>query len=168
MSGPDDTSRERPDRPNDRIPNGSPPAAEPSGEAGHAIPFGEGVYGLGRDSSGRTSRSTPYSDGSGTFGSEEPPGAPESEVPPEFDFRRLAAELGFEGHTEGRQCVGFCPICRSAELLRAFATPELRSAWNEFQHELTRALRAAAARYAESGESEQADPGERITEIPIE
>ena len=89
-------------------------------------------------------------------------------MPPEFDFRRLAEELGFEGHTEGRQCVGFCPICRGAELLRAFATPELRSAWNEFQRELTGALRAAAARYAESGESEQADPGQRITEIPIE
>lgn len=166
MSGPDDTSRERHDRPTD--PPQSPPGAE---ENGHAIPFGEGVYGLGRTSG--PARQQPRAEREPA--PEPPPGDPRTSERPGYspdsgtfaeEIRRLAADLGFEGHTEGRQCVGFCPICRSADLLRTFATPELREAWNEFQHELARALRAAAARYAE------AEPGEpeaqRITEIPIE
>jgi hypothetical protein len=178
MSGPDDTSRERHDRPNDQPQ--SPQGAE---DNGHAIPFGEGVYGLGRSDgparqqprseppspdpppSARTSERPGYSPGSGTFGDE--PSAGGSETGPDFDFRRLAEELGFEGHVEGRQCVGFCPICRSADLLRTVATPELRAAWSEFARELARALGAAAERYAQP-QAESGDRPPRVTEIPID
>lgn len=162
MNGPDDISRERDDRPNDPTP--SPPEAE----NGHAIPFGEGVYGLGRNRPGEPPKQPDPPRRKDPFAYDDEPTAQSepSEPPSDFDFSRLAADLGFESHTEGHRCVGWCPICRTSDVLRSVTTPELRAAWFDFQHELARALRSAAERYAASDET--AEPSERITEIPID
>ena len=99
----------------------------------------------------------------------EPPRGDDAPPPPDFDFARLAAELGFDGHSGGgeHQCVGWCPICRTSDLLRTFATPELQAAWGDFQRELARAMLTVAERYAGRGAT-TGDPAERITEIPID
>jgi hypothetical protein len=44
-----------------------------------------------------------------------------------------------EGET---QCVEWCPLCRTADLWRTYATPELREQWSAVQAEALLALRA--------------------------
>ncbi|MCB0828850.1 MAG: hypothetical protein KDB62_08600 [Solirubrobacterales bacterium] len=56
------------------------------------------------------------------------------------------------------ECLEWCPICRSAELLRATASPEIRQQLQTLQNEAFQIFRAFAAAYAERGSTDP-DPG---------
>ncbi|MFA9399499.1 MAG: hypothetical protein ACERKT_00145 [Acidobacteriota bacterium] len=47
------------------------------------------------------------------------------------------------------ECLEWCPICRSADLLRATASPEIRQQLQSIQNEAFQILRAFAVAYAE-------------------
>lgn len=47
------------------------------------------------------------------------------------------------------ECLEWCPICRSAELLRATASPEIRQQIQSIQNDAIQILKAFAATYAE-------------------
>ena len=49
----------------------------------------------------------------------------------------------------GHECLEWCPICRSAELLHAAASPEVRQQIQSIQNEAVTILKAFAASYAE-------------------
>ena len=67
----------------------------------------------------------------------------------------------------GLQCVEWCPICRTADVLRATAPPELRDQWQAVQREALVATRALIDSYLERLDSEP-DPGPRVQDIPID
>ncbi|MGH2962267.1 MAG: hypothetical protein ACRDL3_08760 [Solirubrobacterales bacterium] len=46
------------------------------------------------------------------------------------------------------ECVEWCPICRTMDVLRASATPEVREQWEGVQREAVLTLRAVADHYA--------------------
>ena len=93
-----------------------------------------------------------------------------------------------QGH--GHECLEWCPICRSAELLRHAATPEMAQQVLTLQKEATNVLKAFVQAYAEkSGEDpfatgngsrtdsgpgrnghkpEDEDPGPKVTDITID
>ena len=65
------------------------------------------------------------------------------------------------------ECVEWCPICRTADVLRATAPPELRDQWQAVQREALTTTRALIDSYLERLDSE-ADEGPRVQDIPIE
>ncbi len=66
-------------------------------------------------------------------------------------------------------CVELCPICRGADVLRATASPEIREGWQSVQREALVTMRAMIDHYLERlDESESAERGSRIVEIPID
>ncbi len=102
-------------------------------------------------------------------GFDRPPGPP-------GDWTRLASEAlggnfdGLKGHLEGDEdeCVGWCPICRFGDVLRANATPEMREQWSSVQRELLLAVRALADHYLTQEERRESGEGPRVEDIPIE
>lgn len=46
------------------------------------------------------------------------------------------------------ECVEWCPICRTMDVLRASATPEVREQWEGVQREAVLTLRAVVDHYA--------------------
>ena len=65
------------------------------------------------------------------------------------------------------QCVAFCPICRTADVLRAAAPPEFQEHWQALQREgllAARSLIDAYIRHLESHRSAAAP----VEDIPIE
>lgn len=90
------------------------------------------------------------------------------------------------------ECLEWCPICRSAELLRTTVTPELREQVETLQREALSIFQAFLAAYAErtagagrpgpnggSGADppeggtpadgkRNRDPGHEVTDIPLE
>jgi hypothetical protein len=83
--------------------------------------------------------------------------------------RGPAGEAG-NGHgsaTDAHECLDWCPICRTADVLRASAPPELRNQIQGLQHDALMTLRALLDAYIERSES----PGRheaRVEDIPIE
>jgi hypothetical protein len=65
------------------------------------------------------------------------------------------------------QCLDFCPICRTADVFRATASPELREQLHQLQREALLTLRTVLDHYLERLEDEprRATP---VEEIPIE
>jgi hypothetical protein len=63
------------------------------------------------------------------------------------------------------QCVEWCPICRTADVLRASTTPEVREQWHEMQREALLTVRALIDHYVAHLEDERAAP-ERSAEEP--
>lgn len=70
-----------------------------------------------------------------------------------------------EGDT---QCVEWCPICRTADLLRANATPELREQWTALQREALLTFRSLVDHYLGRLEDQPAQKGPHVQDIPIE
>ncbi|MCO5315286.1 MAG: hypothetical protein M9938_03865 [Solirubrobacterales bacterium] len=116
---------------------------------------------------------------------------PESDREPEPEADRdeaTGAGDGPSGHSAGGECLEWCPICRSAELIRTSLTPELREQAESLQREAAQVFQAFLTAYAErtgsssagdardqgsSGrEKPKADPAEAeepgITEIPLD
>ncbi len=89
-----------------------------------------------------------------------------------------------EGH--GHECLEWCPICRSAELLRHAATPEMAQQVLSLQKEAAGVLKAFLQAYGEKVEQDPAagatsaaarpgkngdrgpDEGPRVTDITID
>lgn len=81
-------------------------------------------------------------------------------------------------------CLEWCPICRSAELLRTAVSPELRQQAESIQHEAIGVLKAFLDAYTEGGGPGHATPNQtpeeagngqpeeppesRVTDIPLD
>lgn len=65
------------------------------------------------------------------------------------------------------ECVDWCPICRTADVLRATAPPELRDQWQSVQREALLTARALIDSHLDRLDSEP-DTGPRVQDIPIE
>jgi hypothetical protein len=91
-------------------------------------------------------------------------GAPEAEG---GDFHH-----GVGDGTFSTQCVEWCPICRTMDVLRASTTPELREQWNGIQREALLTLRALVDQYIDRLGDERATtehrPGEPRRATPVE
>lgn len=65
------------------------------------------------------------------------------------------------------ECVEFCPICRTADVLRATMPPEFQEHWHAWQREMLLAVRALLDHYIEHVESERRKTAP-VEDIPIE
>lgn len=71
------------------------------------------------------------------------------------------------GEAEPGRCLAFCPICRTAEILRATASDELREGWHAVQREALLTMKALVDHYVERLADEPAERGPRVEDIPI-
>jgi hypothetical protein len=92
-----------------------------------------------------------------------------SEVPPLADDPLFGGEPAtpHEGERTGHECLEFCPICRTAEVLRAALPPEAREHWHALQRDGLLAARAMLDHYLRHLDS-QAQQGVPVEDIPIE
>lgn len=71
----------------------------------------------------------------------------------------------YAGHQ--RQCVELCPICRTADLIRTTAPPELKEQWETFQNEALTVLRSLIDSYI--GRMQRSEgPTNGVEDIPVE
>jgi hypothetical protein len=64
------------------------------------------------------------------------------------------------------ECLDWCPICRTADVVRANLPPELREQWQTLQRDALHALRGAIDAYLErSGQPEERPTA--VEDIPI-
>ena len=89
-------------------------------------------------------------------------------------FERMFSEADepFRGAAGGRggidfQCVDFCPICRTADVVRATTPPEFQEHWHTWQRELLLALRSLLDHYIEHVEGRRRR-ATTVEDIPIE
>jgi hypothetical protein len=66
-----------------------------------------------------------------------------------------------------QQCLDFCPICRTADVVRATMPPEFQEHWRAWQREMLLAVRSLVDHYVEHLER-QPRRGVSIEDIPIE
>jgi hypothetical protein len=66
------------------------------------------------------------------------------------------------------ECVEWCPICRTADVLRATAPPELRDQWQSVQREALLTMRSLIDTYLERIDDSERSYQPRVQEIPIE
>jgi hypothetical protein len=72
--------------------------------------------------------------------------------------------------TEGAQqfqCVDFCPICRTADVVRATMPPEFRQHWHSWQREMLLAFRSLLDHYIAHVETQDRNVV-RVEDIPIQ
>ena len=93
--------------------------------------------------------------------SEVPPPDPGGEPPPRGE--RAAPVDGGREH----QCLEFCPICRTADVVRAALPPEAREHWHTFQREGLLAARAMLDHYIRHLDAELARDAP-VEDIPVE
>jgi hypothetical protein len=93
-----------------------------------------------------------------------------SEVPPPGDdpppFGEGAAPAPGAGRIE-HQCLEFCPICRTADVMRAALPPEAREHWHALQREGLLVARAMLDHYLRHLDA-QPSGGTPVEDIPIE
>lgn len=79
----------------------------------------------------------------------------------------LGAGGGAPGGEGDLRCLSLCPICRTADVLRATAPRDLQEQWQAWQREVLTATRALIDHYLErlDGERQGAAP---VEDIPIE
>jgi hypothetical protein len=66
------------------------------------------------------------------------------------------------------ECLDWCPICRTADLLRSTASPELRGQIQSLQRDAVVTLRALLDAYLEHLEESPGRRGSSVEDIPIE
>lgn len=66
------------------------------------------------------------------------------------------------------QCIELCPICRGADVLRATASPEVRSGWQSVQREALLTMRTMIDHYLEHLDGDGPARAPRVEEIPID
>lgn len=69
---------------------------------------------------------------------------------------------------DGMRCLELCPICRTADVLRASAPPELREQWHGVQREALLTMRSLIEHYLERVESRAPERGPQVEDIPID
>ena len=93
-----------------------------------------------------------------------------SEVPPLGDAPPPgggAAPSREGGGGVEHQCLEFCPICRTADVVRAALPPEAREHWHSLQREGLLAARAMLDHYLRHLDA-QPSGGAPVEDIPIE
>jgi hypothetical protein len=82
-------------------------------------------------------------------------------------FNRPKSSADVRGRALEFECVDFCPICRTADVLRATMPEEFREHWHAWQKEMLLAMRALLDHYIHQVESQR--PGAAsVEDIPIE
>jgi hypothetical protein len=79
-----------------------------------------------------------------------------------------AGNGGAAGAGDSHECLEWCPICRTADVLRASAPPELREQLSGLQRDALVTLRALLDAYIERVEDGPARRGSPVEDIPIE
>ena len=78
---------------------------------------------------------------------------------------------GQNGHgtaaAQAHECLDWCPICRTADVVRATASPELREQLNSIQREALITVRTLLDHYLQRLDEQPRDPS-AVEEIPIE
>jgi hypothetical protein len=69
---------------------------------------------------------------------------------------------------QSHECLEWCPICRTADVLRASAPPELRGQIQSLQHDALVTMRALLDAYIERVGESPARGGSPVEDIPIE
>jgi hypothetical protein len=99
--------------------------------------------------------------------------SPES-APPD-GHERLGARAGTGARDAGHEraagtnfeCVEFCPICRTADVVRATMPAEFRQHWHAWQREMLLAFRSLLDHYIAHVEAERPNVV-RVEDIPIQ
>jgi hypothetical protein len=65
------------------------------------------------------------------------------------------------------ECVDFCPICRTADVLRATMPAEFQDHWHAWQREILLAMRTLLDHYIEHVEAQRTRAAP-VEDIPIE
>ena len=65
------------------------------------------------------------------------------------------------------ECVDFCPICRTADVLRATMPAEFQDHWHAWQREILLAMRTLLDHYIEHVETRRSS-AVSVEDIPIE
>lgn len=68
----------------------------------------------------------------------------------------------------GHECLDWCPICRTADVLRATTSPELREQFQGLQRDAVETLRALLESYIERLDEAKRPEATRVEDIPIE
>jgi hypothetical protein len=76
-------------------------------------------------------------------------------------------DLGAAGHDSERQCLEFCPICRTADVVRATMPAEFQEHWHSVQRELLLAVRSLVDHYLDHVEKERRKVV-HVEDIPIQ
>lgn len=75
---------------------------------------------------------------------------------------------GVEGQSRiGFECVDFCPICRTADVVRATMPAEFRQHWHTWQREMLLAFRSLLDHYIAHVDAERPNVV-RVEDIPIQ
>jgi hypothetical protein len=86
--------------------------------------------------------------------------------------RESAGEAG-NGHgsaagVHSHECLDWCPICRTADVLRATTSPELREQFQGLQRDAVETLRTLLESYIERLDDAKRPEASRVEDIPIE
>ena len=104
----------------------------------------------------------------GHFGAEGAGEAPDAEAL----FRELRnvfeqPDSGSTGTQIPHECLDWCPVCRTADVVRATTPPEVRAHWSALQREMLLLVRAAIDAYVDRMDA----PARRsapVEDIPID
>jgi hypothetical protein len=98
-----------------------------------------------------------------------PPHERLSEVPPPLgEDPPLHEQSAPRGDGIEHQCLEFCPICRTADVVRAALPPEAREHWHSLQREGLLAARAMLDHYLRHLDAQPPAGGTPVEDIPIE
>jgi hypothetical protein len=82
-------------------------------------------------------------------------------------FPRSEQAGGVRGHSSEFECVDFCPICRTADVLRATMPEEFQEHWHAWQKEMLLTMRSLLDHYIHHVESQRSRAAP-VEDIPIE
>ena len=82
-------------------------------------------------------------------------------------FRRPDATSSARGRSIEFECVDFCPICRTADVLRATMPDEFQEHWQTWQKEMLLAMRSLLDHYIHHVEAQRSGAAP-VEDIPIE
>jgi hypothetical protein len=93
-----------------------------------------------------------------------------SEVPPlgEDPPREARSATPRDGAPPEHQCLEFCPICRTADVVRAAMPPEAREHWQALQRDGLLAARAMLDHYLRHLDAQAQHREAPVEDIPIE
>jgi hypothetical protein len=89
-------------------------------------------------------------------------------------YREGRGTTGQAGNGQGsaanhnHECLDWCPICRTADVLRASAPPEIRDQLQSLQRDALVTLRALLDSYIDRLENSPGREGSAVEDIPIE
>jgi hypothetical protein len=82
-------------------------------------------------------------------------------------FSRPDATSSARGRSIEFECVDFCPICRTADVLRATMPDEFQEHWHTWQKEMLLAMRSLLDHYIHHVEAQRSGAAP-VEDIPIE